>query len=338
MRRVSFPVINGINKSGTNLGDAEVGEQEAPGACRSPDEEHLDLKTGGSGLLVDQVGGSVTNTKVPEPVGGDGEGHGLGTDVEREDFTGDDPSDGSPSGGEEGDVNADEGDQNLLSGGVGGRDGDTNDGDQELANAHPDRTDQKQPPTTEPLDTPHTGKGHEDVDDVRGDRDQEGVMDTRVLEEDGAVVEDEVDTGQLLPSLNKDTGEGTETDFVVGVTEAVEVRRLAVLLFDLVGSTDLIEFGPELGVVGREGDETGESTSGVFVALLHDEPSRGFREEDHADSEDESPNKLESDGDLPGGTVLLVLGAIVDDRSKEKTDGDRPLVARDDGTTVDREG
>ena len=102
----------------TNLGDAEVGEQEAPGTSRSPDEEHLDFEAGGAGLFVDQVGGSVTDTEVPEPVGGDREGHGFGTDVEREDLTGDDPSDGPPCGGEEGDIDTDEGDQNLLSGGV----------------------------------------------------------------------------------------------------------------------------------------------------------------------------------------------------------------------------
>jgi len=129
--------------SRTNLGNAEVGEQEAAGTGRSPDEEHLDLETSRAGLLVDQVGSSVTDTKVPEPVGGDGEGHGLGTDIEREDLTGDDPGDGTPRGGEEGDVDTDEGDQNLLSGGVGGRDGDTDDGDHELANAHSDGTDQE---------------------------------------------------------------------------------------------------------------------------------------------------------------------------------------------------
>jgi len=212
-----------MNISGTNLGNAEVGEQKAPGASRSPDEEHLDLETGGAGLLVDQVGGSVTDTKVPEPIGGDGEGHGLGTDVEGEDLTGNNPGNWTPRRSEEGDVDTDEGDQNLLSGGVGSGNGDTDDGDHELAKAHPDGTNQKQLPTTKPLNTPHTGEGHEHVDDVGGDGYQERVGNTRVLEEDGTVVEDEVDTGELLPCLDEDAGEGTEKDFIVGGTEAVEV-------------------------------------------------------------------------------------------------------------------
>ena len=42
----------------------------------------------------------VANTKVPKPIAGDGEGHGLGTDLEREDFSSDDPGDGTPCGRE----------------------------------------------------------------------------------------------------------------------------------------------------------------------------------------------------------------------------------------------
>jgi len=324
----------GLTRSRTNLGDTEVGEQKAPGTSRTPDEEHLDLETGGAGLFIDQVGGSVADTEVPEPVGGDREGHGFGTDVEREDLTGDDPSDGSPCGGEEGDVDADEGDQNLLSGDVGGRDSDANDGDHEFANAHSDGTDQEQPPTTESFDTPHAGESHEHVDDINGNGDQEGAGNTGVLEEDGTVVENEVDTGELLPALNEDTGEGAEADFVVGCAETVKVRRLAQLLLLLVGSANLFEFGPELRMIGREGDETGEGMGSIFVALLLDEPPGGLREEDHTDSEDEAPDELEGDGDLPRCTSDHVLGAVVDDGGDEKTDGDCPLVTGDDGTTV----
>ena len=99
-------------------------------------------------------------------------------------------------------------------------------------------------------------------------------MDTRILEEDGAVVEDEVDPGELLPRLDEDPSEGAETDLVIAGPEAVEVRRLAQPLLVLEGNTDLFEFGPNLGMVGRKGDETGEGTGSIFVTLLHDEPSR----------------------------------------------------------------
>ena len=137
-----------------------------------------------------------------------------------------------------------------------------------------------------------------------------------------------------MPGLDEDTGKGTEKDSIVGGTEAVSVRRLAQFLLVLEGNTNLIKFGLELGVVGREGDETGESTGSVLVALLLDEPSRGLGEEDHADSENKCPNELDRDGELPGSTSGLILGSIVDDGGKEEADGDCPLVTGDDGTTV----
>jgi len=42
----------------------------------------------------------ITNTEVPQPVAGDGEGHGLGTDLERENLSGDDPGNWTPCGRE----------------------------------------------------------------------------------------------------------------------------------------------------------------------------------------------------------------------------------------------
>ena len=40
-------------KGKTNLRNAEVGKQEAPGAGGSPYEEHLDLETSRAGFFVD---------------------------------------------------------------------------------------------------------------------------------------------------------------------------------------------------------------------------------------------------------------------------------------------
>ena len=283
----------------TNLGNAEVGEQETSSTSRSPNEEHLDLQTQGAGLLVDQIGSSVTDTKVPEPVGGNGKGHGLGTDVEREDLAGDNPGDGTPCGGEEGDVDTDECDQNLLSRNVFSRDRDTDDGDQELANTHGGGADQKQPPATEPLNTPHPGKSHGHVDDIGSNRNQEWIGNAGVLEEYRAVVEDEVDTGKLLPCLDENASEGTKKDFVVGGAEAVEIGRLAQPLLVLVGIADLVEFCTELWMIGGKGDETRECTCSILVALLLDEPSGRFGEEDHPDGENETPDELKGNGNSP---------------------------------------
>jgi hypothetical protein len=138
--------------------------------------------------------------------------------------------------------------------------------------------------------------------------------------------------------LDEDTSEGTEEDFVVGDAEAVDVGSLAQLLLVEVGNTDFVEFGLELGMVRGKGDESGESMGSIVVALLLDEPSRRLGEEDHTDGENETPNELQSDGELPRRMVGPVLGGIVDDTGEEKTDGDRPLVTGDDCATVDDAG
>jgi hypothetical protein len=156
----------------------------------------------------------------------------------------------------------------------------------------------------------------------------------RVLEENGTVIEDEVDTRQLLPRLDEDTGEGTEEDLVVTRSEAVKVRRLAQLLLLLEGKPDLVEFGLEVGMVGWEGNETRESTGSIVVAFLLDEPSRRFREKDHANSQDKTPNELDGDGDPPRSVSIFVLGGIVDNGGDEETNGDRPLIPGNDGTSV----
>ena len=163
------------------------GKQETSNTSQSPNEGHLDLETSGPGLLVDQVGDGVTDTKVPQPVGGDGEGRGLGTDVVWEDLAGDHPSDRNPRGDKERAVDPHESDQNPLFSSVRGRDRDADDGDQELANTHPGGTDQEQLPTTKPPHTPHPRESREHVYGVRGDGDQEEVTDARILEEHGTV-------------------------------------------------------------------------------------------------------------------------------------------------------
>lgn len=90
-------------------------------------------------------------------------------------------------------VDADEGDEHFLSSQILYRDRDTDDSDDKLADTHAGSTDEEKTTATEALNTPHSGQGHEDIDNVGGDGDQERVANARVLEECRAVVEDEVD-------------------------------------------------------------------------------------------------------------------------------------------------
>jgi len=167
--RVLVQKIDLLERQSLCLGNAEVREDHTARACRTPKEEHLDTKIGIAWTGVDQERGSVSDTEVPQPVGGSGERQRLGTNVEGVDFTNNDPSDGTPGGSETGDVQAHEGDKGFLTGLVVNGDGDTNDSDEELADTHPCGTPDEEGTTTESLDTPHAGDGHEHIDNVGSD-------------------------------------------------------------------------------------------------------------------------------------------------------------------------
>jgi hypothetical protein len=70
-----------------------------------------------------------------------------------------------------------------------------------------------------------------------------------VDEERGAIIENEVDTGKLLPCLDEDSGESTEKNPVVGWTEAVKVRQLVVFQLEPKISSDLLELCLNLWVI-----------------------------------------------------------------------------------------
>ena len=74
-----------------------------------------------------------------------------------------------------------------------------------------------------------------------------------------------------MPFLDEDASEGTK-DLVVRDMETVEVRRLAQIPLALEGNRDLIEFGLNLEMFGREVRR--ESTGSILVALLLNKSSR----------------------------------------------------------------
>lgn len=83
---------------GQTLGlvDEKVDEGDAQETAAEPDEEDLGLEVGLAGTVVDEVGSGVGDGPVEEPVGGSGHTEGLGTGLEREDLSSDDPGKGTP--------------------------------------------------------------------------------------------------------------------------------------------------------------------------------------------------------------------------------------------------
>jgi len=88
------------------------------------------------GLIgTDEVRGDDGKDTIPEPVGSGGKTNTSGSDRDGENFTDNNPSSWSPSGSEEEDVDTDQRNLTLNSGGV-FTVGNTNDSANELANEH----------------------------------------------------------------------------------------------------------------------------------------------------------------------------------------------------------
>lgn len=79
-------LVNLLEGKTLGLVDKEVDEDKADATEATPDEEHLGLEVGVLLTRVDQVGSSVGDGPVEQPVGGGGDGQTLGTGLEGEQF------------------------------------------------------------------------------------------------------------------------------------------------------------------------------------------------------------------------------------------------------------
>lgn len=143
-----------------------------------------------------------------------------------------------------------------------------------------------------------------------------------------AVVEDEVDAGKLLQSLEGHAGELTLED---GWAEAVKVGGLAEAVFILEVGPDLAELGDDGRVLAGQAADAGEGGGGLVQPAGADQVARGLGQEDHAEEENEGPGELDGDGDAVAAGVGAVGGCVVDDGGEEEADCDGELVGADDG-------
>ena len=192
-RALLHHLVDLLERQALGLRDEEVSEEHTSSASRAPDEENLGTQV--ALILVNHVGGDVTDDEVPEPVGGGGKSDALGTDGEREDLADDDPGGRTPGGGKEKDVEADENNEDVAGGGGAGSCS-TDDGDDKFTDKHADGAPDEKGSAAEALNGPEGDGSGADVDDGGDDTNDEGALwNMGLLEEGRAVVEDEVDTG-----------------------------------------------------------------------------------------------------------------------------------------------
>ena len=300
------------------------------------------------GTIGNKVRSDDTDDAVPEPVGCSGETNTTRTDGEREDLANDDPGSGTPSGSEDGNVQANEGNHSpggvwvgwvgfgVLAGGG------TNDTDDELHDNHTGGTEDQDGTTSDLLNHDERGRRGEHVHEGGDERDQEGVLDrTKLLEEDGAEVEDEVDTGKLLHHLHANTKDsaadvgGRASDLAL---EASHPRAEVAGLrnnghFVLVVGNDLSKLVLNVFGVERLATDTAKRCGSLVELALLDPVTGRLRKQSKTSTEDESPQELHSDRDTVGTSVASVLGGVDDAVGKQDTDGDAELITSNNGTT-----
>ena len=184
---LAIKLIDLLERETLGLVDAGVHKDKRDEAEATPDEEYLGLQVGIARTAVDHVRSSVGDGPVEQPVGGGCDGETLGTGLQWEQLTSHNPSHRSPGAGEEEDVDADEGDQDLV--GHVGRGCSANDGDDKLADTHANSSKHQQRTTTPLLNHVETGEGRHHVDNVGDERNDKGVADARGLEKGSSVVD-----------------------------------------------------------------------------------------------------------------------------------------------------
>lgn len=176
--------------------DHEPDEEDAEEAAREPHEEDLGLQVGIALPVVDEVRGRVGDGPVQQPVRRRGYAEGLGAGREGEDLARDNPAEGTPGRGEEGDVDASEGHRRPLPSQarhvdlavvvLAGRHR-AGDGDDQLRDAHADGSPEEQGTSAPFVDGVHARNGSRDVDGGGDHLDNEAAGDSRVLEVLGPV-------------------------------------------------------------------------------------------------------------------------------------------------------
>ncbi|KAH0194548.1 putative transporter, partial [Aureobasidium melanogenum] len=157
---------------------------------------------------------------------GPSSGHGktLGANLEGEDFTSNDPSGRTESGGEEEDVDTDEGELSASRSVVGRRSGDTSSSDNVLRDTHTESTNKKNGATTEAVNGPKTREGRDDVDDVGAFLLNESTLSSVALE---ALEVRSSSERKLVLVVGGDLGELGSNGRVVGGKTAEEKRGVS---------------------------------------------------------------------------------------------------------------
>lgn len=279
-----------------------------------------------------------TDEEVEEPVGSSGESHAATAVLRGIHLSDDSPDKGTPCGSEGNNGQAGEGNEDGT--GCGGvervltvESEVANEGVDEEAHHHPGGTDHQRLSATTLLDDVETAEGTETVDRAENELGDVAVLETGGSKDGGTEVEEEVDTSELLTSLEDDTEDGavhhalaSEDVDKAGGGERVLFVKLLLDIGDLTVNTRGVDV---------ETSKVGDGLSGLFLLTLSVGKSGRLGKQKDTSSEEKGPEEVETVGNSPGSTASVVIGSPVDHLSTPDTKCNKELVARDDKTSDD---
>lgn len=270
-----------------------------------PDEETTSKREDGEedvGTVlhgVKHVLGCKTNDEVEHPVGGSDNGNTTRTHTGGENFLSKDPCDGTPGVRK---VNSEEPDED--NGNPSLSDGEMlalvplglvdtlNGSDNDVADEHANGTDNQESLTTELVQEEDGRKSEGDLQDTSDTGSEEisgSGRETERLEDLRSVVQNSVDTSELLENHHTTSQEDTldhvgSEEGLPRCKDTTAANQLGLGLFvEHNGSLDFQELGSEKRVLGVEAAESAEcGTSFIFTVLQH-QPTRGEGEEEQSE-------------------------------------------------------
>ena len=135
------------------------------------------------------------------------------------------------------------------------------------------------------------------MNDKNNSRNDKRVLDSGGLEEGSSVIDynnhqlliqikeqnrkhtDEVDTSELLPSLQHDTSPGAESITVLVIPEAIKIRPRSMRLFNLECFGHFITLVDDFWRIGRLSKQSAHRNAGFFDAAFQEEVTGAFWKE-----------------------------------------------------------
>lgn len=318
------------------LGDEEVHVEEREQQTSSENETVVEV----DGRC--DEGGEERDQESPHPVGGGGDGHGLGSDSQWVRLGNDTVNTTGPGRGKEEDVKTGDENHGVTGSFVGVALGvgvtvlvqvlGTNERVDNETHKHGGGSSKKTQSSTQLLNGINTGEGRNKVDNTQNDRGLERVGQTNSLENSGTVVEEVVVTSQLLQRLKHNTHDDSSED--LGLTsDKLFPGSVTSQSLSLDTGLDKLNLGVDGRVVFRNLVGTSNGLLGLLDLVLLNQVSWRLGHTQHTNNKDDGPGETQSQWDSPGSSVSVPLGTVGSTVTQKDTQGDTQLEANNQSTS-----